>query len=553
MPNSACLYGPPFSLTGDTLLFNATANFQVEFDNAADQATVISYEWFLDESILIEESGQQFSANIKAGSHRIGVRILTAAGWSGIKSLDFYANVLAGSLIIQGPDSLNEGESAVYQVSLTLNGGTVIDVTSKCTFAVSAGGSFNYNTLNTVVDDADLNDKHVTITATLSGGHTTTKPITILNTTVRHPSIIVVEFYEPALDAIGIVATPGISLSPAFTGQNFIPVGAIPAEANVLASDLNGGPVKWRFEFNVIKLIDEYPSINDLVFEVKGRATSNGTVTGAFSLRTYDAKMTMNGSAGSYMPSVAGGSVITSSGFSAQVVGGANGDYSEANLQTIIRFRFNVPTDTLTYETPTPTPTYQFKSKLENVGYPVTMTTGKTSGGCAFNTPYNRSLNNRDGVLVNQTLGTTNLNNWGATSYMFKMLNAGTYRFKAKLTGTIVCNNVGGDSYHWQTIRFLIVRSAGSDIDLIPFGQNDMDGQNAASMCSPGQYIIYKNRTVPFSIDFSQDVVMSAGEEATFRLRINLNTHNNNQQGANETNTTNFNFSLAELEVEKIS
>ncbi|WP_316768715.1 DUF5977 domain-containing protein [Pedobacter frigiditerrae] len=355
MPSSACLYGAHFALVGDVLFFSTAVNFQVEFDNPVDEAIVISYEWFLDDSLLIEEHGRLFIANIQAGFHQIGVRILSTEGWSGIKKLDFYIDVVPDSMVIQGPDSLNEGDSAVYEATLTLAGGTVINVTQQCTFTVSDAGSFNNNTLNTIVDNVDLNDKYVSITATLTGGNTATKPITILNTTntgVNHPSIIVVEFYDDiSLNAIGFVDNIGVNVNqmPAYTGQNFIPITSLAAEAIVLASDLGTNSVKWRFEFNIIKLISQYPTINDFVFEVKGRANISGMLTGAFSLRTYDAVMTMSGSPGSYMPSVTGGSVITSSGFSTQVIGGANGDYSEANLHSLIRFNFNVPTDTLTY------------------------------------------------------------------------------------------------------------------------------------------------------------------------------------------------------------
>lgn len=179
MSNSSYLCSIPFSLIGNTFLSSNDVNFQVQFENQMDQANVLSYEWYLNSSLLINEQLQQYSSLVRGGMHKIGVRVLTANGWSGIRSFNFYTDVVPGSLTIIGPDSLNEGERAAYSVTLRLNNNKLLEVTQQCFFAVSAYGSFTDNILNTVVDETDQNDKLVTITAILSEGGTANKEITI--------------------------------------------------------------------------------------------------------------------------------------------------------------------------------------------------------------------------------------------------------------------------------------------------------------------------------------------------------------------------------------
>jgi hypothetical protein len=621
MPDHFCLYGPPFTLSGELYFSDTVVNFSVDFSNPTDEQSILAYEWYLDDVLVIDERSAGFAGKVYCGGHKIGVRVLSSEGWSGIKNHSFYTCKAPIAIIIQGPDVINEGESGTYLVLQQFSDNSVEDLTNKYTFTVNGGASFNGNVLTTVKNDNSFSDEVLTITATPVTGNPVTKQVTVKNTTQFNSAVLVVDlFNDTSLNVIGLIDNPEVTVNhqSVFTGNNFIPVSVIAENAYMLASDLiPGSSTNWRFEFNLAKLITEYPNTTDFVFYIKGRGAADQGLSGAFSLKTKEAKMTMFGSAGSYVPSVTGGGTVGYSSFSSYSVPGANGSYEENDLFTIIRFNYNVPTDTLTYTIPPRTylsnpiieqtrrnncgagfvgsdvlyilpygaftstvsqadadaqarifynnnkqqyandhgtcevePNYHFKSSTSG-SYPVTMTTGYTSGDCTMQPAFNGSMNNQS-VLINQTGNSTNLVGWGGNVRMFKVPTAGTYRVKARLTGNIVCNAVGGDADHAQTIRFLFTRTGGSETDMIGYSQNSANGVNAGDFCLPGQFAITKGNTVPFDINFSIDVNMAANEEANFRTRINLFTYSSQRRGAEETNTTNFNFSLLELEIEKL-
>lgn len=621
MPDHFCLYGPPFTLSGELYFSDTVVNFSVDFSNPADEQSILAYDWYLDDVLVIDERSAGFAGKVYCGGHKIGVRVLSSEGWSGIKSHSFYTCKAPIAIIIQGPDAINEGESGTYLVLQQFSDGTVEDLTNKYTFTVNGGGSFNGNVLTTVKNDNSFSDEIITITATPVSGAPVTKQVTVKNTTQFNSVVLVVDlFNDSSLNVIGLIDNPEVAVNhqSVYTGNNFIPVSVIAENTYMLASDLiPGSSTNWRFEFNLAKLITEYPNTTDFVFYIKGRGAADQGLNGAFSLKTKEAKMIMTGSAGSYVPSVTGGETVGYSSFSSYSVPGANGSYEENDLFTIIRFNYNVPADTLTYTIPPRTylsnqiseevqrnncgtgfvgsdvlyilpygaftstvsqadadtqarifydnnkqqyandhgtcevePNYHFKSSTSG-SYPVTMTTGYTSGNCAQQVAFYATMNNQS-VVIDNTKGTTNLMPWGANTRMFKVPATGVYRVKARLVGNIACNPVGGDADHEQTISFLFTRTGGAETNLIAPGQNSAGGYSAAEYCLPGQYVISKGMTLPIDINFSMDFNMVANEEANFRTRINLRTYFNQQQGAKETNTTNFNFSLLELEIEKL-
>lgn len=620
MPDHFCLYGPPFTLSGEVYFSDTVINFSVDFSNPTDQQGILAYEWYLDDVLVIDETTNGFAGKVYCGGHKIGVRVLSSEGWSGIKSHSFYTCKVPEAIVIQGPNVINEGESGTYLVLQQFTDGTVEDLTVKYTFTVTGGASFNGNVLTTVKNDNSFSDEVITITATPITGNPITRQITVKNTTQFKSAVLVVDLFNAtSLNVIGLIdnAEVAVNRQPVYTGNNFLPAIVIPENAYMLTSDLIPEATNWRFQFNLAKLISEYPNTTDYVFYLKGRAASSQVLNGAFSLKTRDAKMIMMGSTGSYVPSVTGGSTVGYTNFSAQLADGANGSYLEQDLQSIIRFNYNVPTDTLTYTIPPRTylsvsiteqvqkndcgvgfvgsevlyvlqngaftsivsqadadtqarsfydsnkqqyandhgtcevePPYHFKSSTIG-SYPVTMTTGYSSGNCAMQVAFYATMNNQS-VLIDNTDGTTNLMPWGANTRMFKVPTTGVYRVKARLVGNIACNPVGRDADHQQTISFLFTRTGGAETNLIAPGQNSAGDFSAAEFCLPGQYVISKGMTLPIDINFSMDFNMLANEEANFRTRINLRTYFNQQQGAKETNTTNFNFSLLELEIEKL-
>ncbi|WP_145861271.1 DUF5977 domain-containing protein [Pedobacter suwonensis] len=619
MSDHFCLYGPPFTLNGEEYFSDNNVGFQVAFSSSEDQKLVLAYQWYLNGTLIINEKGASLVGKIYCGNHTVGVRVLSSEGWSGVKSRSFYTCKVPTGLELYGPDTINEGDSATYQVLRRFSDGTVEDLTAQYIFTITGDASFNGNVLTTIKDDSSFGDKVLNILGTTVSGDTIAKDIVVKNTTLFKSAVLVVDlFNDTSLNVIGLIDNPEVTVNhqAVYTGNNFLPASVVAENAYMLASDLMNGAT-WRFEFNLARLMTEYPGTTDFVFHIKGRSALDQGLNGAFSVKTKKAKMVMTGNASSYVPSVTGGGTVGYNSFSSYSVAGANGSYNEADLFAIIRFNYHVQTDTLTYTIPpriylsnpiieqtqknncgagfigsnvlytlpvgafTSTisqadadaqarsfydgnkqqyandhgtcelkPNYHFKSST-NGSYPVTMTTDYSSGDCAMKVAFYATMNNQS-VIIDHTDGTTNLMPWGANTRMFKVPATGVYRVKARLVGNIVCNSVGGDADHQQTISFLFTRTGGAETNLIAPGQNSAGDFSAAEFCLPGQYVISKGMTVPIDINFSMDFNMVANEEANFRTRINLFTYFNQQQGAKETNTTNFNFSLLELEIEKL-
>ena len=161
-------------------------------------------------------------------------------------------------------------------------------------------------------------------------------------------------FDDASLNAIGFIANPEVTQShvAAYTGNNIVPA-TIPADALILSSDLIDQTVlKRRFEFNIDKLVADYPDTANFTFYIKGRSGTAGQIRGAFVAKTPGAIMNLEGTAGSYIPSVSGGtSVGAATNFNTNVVASANGSYAEADLTTMIQLVYHVATRTITYTT----------------------------------------------------------------------------------------------------------------------------------------------------------------------------------------------------------
>jgi len=355
MPDHFCLYGPPFTLSGEVYFSDNNISFQVDFSNPADQQNILAYEWYLNDTLVIDERNAGFAGKVYCGGHKVGVRVLSSEGWSGIKSHSFYTCKAPLAIIIQGPDFINEGESGTYLVLQQFSDNTVEDLTSKYTFTVNGGASFSGNVLTTIKNDSSFSDETLTITATPVTGNPVTKQVTVKNTTQFNSAVLVVDlFNDTSLNVIGLIDNPEVTVNhqPVYTGNNFLPVSVIAENAYMLASDLIPGSANnWRFEFNLAKLITQYPNTTDFVFYIKGRGAADQSLSGAFSLKTKEAKMIMSGGTGSYVPSVVGGGTNHYTNFNTYVVKGANGSYLEENLRNIIRFNYNFPSDTLTFTT----------------------------------------------------------------------------------------------------------------------------------------------------------------------------------------------------------
>lgn len=183
MAGTICLAGPAFSLSGENYFAANAISFQVVLDDPGNAGTVIAYEWFLDGILCPGMISADFTGNAVCGSHSLGVRLLTAAGWSAVRSASFFTCKVPGQTVLTGPDSLNEGTTAVFQVIENFSDGSTTDLSSGYTFSSTAGGSFNGNVFTAGQDDSSYTDKQVTISASKDGVVVYSKQVTIKNTT----------------------------------------------------------------------------------------------------------------------------------------------------------------------------------------------------------------------------------------------------------------------------------------------------------------------------------------------------------------------------------
>jgi hypothetical protein len=350
MPNTVCISGPAFSITGATSYTGEVVEFQLSFDSEADQDTVLAYEWYLDGIIIIGQNSPDFSDALSCGSHAIAARILTADGWSGVKRLSFRTCITVVSVAIIGPDTVAQGSSANYFVIESLSDGTTVDVTADytltCPDGTFAGGTFT-PTIN-------FEDSHpATITASKDEDTPLTKDITI-SSEGGYAGVLVVDLLDDAtLNVIGLVDNAEVTNNhvPAYTNNNIIPGESLPADALILASDLvaGGGALKWRFEFNLAQLLINYPETMQFVFYIKGRGDAANSITVDYGTKKFATQMTLGGSPGSYIPGIDGGAEDNLHNGSAlcAIVAGANGSYEEADLTTIIELTYDVAGKTI--------------------------------------------------------------------------------------------------------------------------------------------------------------------------------------------------------------
>lgn len=162
--------------------------------------------------------------------------------------------------------------------------------------------------------------------------------------------IIVVDIYDqPNIDVVGYVDTADTIpyQDPVSTQVNFLPNdGTAAANCWALASDLvsASGSLKWRIEFNVARLINAYPSKTDFIFKVQARGNVVGQINGAYSLKGADAgKMKMNGSEGTYVPTVESANTIGLQNFYGKnYPAGKDGNFNIRSGGDVLIFTYNV-------------------------------------------------------------------------------------------------------------------------------------------------------------------------------------------------------------------
>lgn len=168
--------------------------------------------------------------------------------------------------------------------------------------------------------------------------------------------IVVIDLYQlPGLEACVFIDTPGAEApyrQPCYTGNNFFPNnGTIARNCWLLASDyIASSSTSHRFEVNVGRLLQAYPTESTFTIKVRGRMPAAQLHNGAYSLKGAEVGyMVMNGTPGNYIPSVASTINLEISYYSGRpIVGGADGNIGIEYGADILTFEYNVALKTLT-------------------------------------------------------------------------------------------------------------------------------------------------------------------------------------------------------------
>ncbi len=180
MQENRCLTGVKFRLIGEVLYFDQQPTIEILFDNPADESLILSYEWYLNDDLVVNIQEKVFAENIPYGAYKIAARVLIAEGWSGLIYHSLFYNPIP-VLSIEGPLKILEGSTAAFDVIATLYNGENITVTDMFTFE-STEGVFLGNNLTVPVNENHSDQRIANITATGNIG-SAGKQITILNST----------------------------------------------------------------------------------------------------------------------------------------------------------------------------------------------------------------------------------------------------------------------------------------------------------------------------------------------------------------------------------
>lgn len=191
-----CLFGPAFSINGNASFSDKGANFQAVFNSSSDQGKVLTYQWYLNGMLVIDQSSINFNDKISCGTHELGLRILTAEGWSGIKSIPFTTCKTRTSVTLYGATSVDAGSSTQYEVLQFFSDGSHQNISAHYTFSASAAGSFTKNTFLASKDPNHIVDEEITISATKTGAETLTKQVMIRN--IKPVTLLSAEISGPA-------------------------------------------------------------------------------------------------------------------------------------------------------------------------------------------------------------------------------------------------------------------------------------------------------------------------------------------------------------------
>jgi hypothetical protein len=168
--------------------------------------------------------------------------------------------------------------------------------------------------------------------------------------------VLVIDIFpNSTANLYGYISTAGLlgaTNIPVYTGNNFLPNYGVPGANNsyILASDVLVGAPDRRFEFNISKLINDFPSAATFTMIIGGRDTIAQKLAGAYSLEQVST-LVMLGSPGTYIPSVTGGGSISSTSYTsaANMMTGADGTFGLGVGAPIVTAVYTVATNSLSF------------------------------------------------------------------------------------------------------------------------------------------------------------------------------------------------------------
>lgn len=184
MPNTICTDHSFFTITGEPFFSGKQVDFQLEFNSSTDEGAVLACQWYLNGVLVTGQRQTSFTDILNCGAYTIGARVLTASGWSGIKTLRFQTCKVPLDYTIIGPASLREGSTAEYRVLLNYSDGSVDDVTTGYTFNANHG-TFSGNSFTIPTNNVTLDTREALVTALKNGVPELTKTVEIIDTTPR--------------------------------------------------------------------------------------------------------------------------------------------------------------------------------------------------------------------------------------------------------------------------------------------------------------------------------------------------------------------------------
>lgn len=283
---------------------------------------------------------------------------LTMSGQTGtFTATTLYVNAFTFAPVNNAPLSTTETSNSItvsgqnistYPISITggeysINGGAY----------TSAPGTTSIGDVITVQCLSSSSNSSITSCTLTILDKSSTFVVTTLGASAATGILTIDIFDTTTINVYAYVNTPAATIpyqEIVYTGQNFLPYGSTDAaNAWALSSDLNPPQPTRRFEFNLQKLMANYPAVTDFEFIVAGRDVSAGTIRGSYvNHSAADSSMIMNGSPGTYLPSISGTELASTPYSGYAVVGGADGTYGLGVGAVILTFNYNVSTMAIT-------------------------------------------------------------------------------------------------------------------------------------------------------------------------------------------------------------